>query len=114
MELLLDLFEDQHLDRQDILGIRRDLNRGTVLDVGRDLVRLDDRLEMIDQALPSERDEVDGTGIRPLPKHIEAVQDFAQPADIKALQRFLGMINFYNFSRMFEDIIIFFYLIRYN
>ena len=38
---------------------------------------------------------VDGTGIRPLPKHIEAVQDFAQPADIKALQRFLGMVNFY-------------------
>jgi hypothetical protein len=38
---------------------------------------------------------VDGTGIRPLPKHIEAVQDFAQPTDIKALQRFLGMVNFY-------------------
>ena len=30
---------------------------------------------------------VDGTGIRPLPKHIEAVQDFAQPADIKAARK---------------------------
>ena len=36
------------------------LNRGIVLGVGRDLVRLEDRLWMIDQALPPECDEVDG------------------------------------------------------
>ena len=38
---------------------------------------------------------VDETGIRPLPKHVTAVQGVLPPTDIKQLQRFLGMINFY-------------------
>ena len=38
---------------------------------------------------------VDGNGIRPLPKQVPAVQGVHPPTDIKQLQRFLGMINFY-------------------
>jgi cleavage and polyadenylation specificity factor subunit 1 len=38
---------------------------------------------------------VDEAGITPLPKHVAAVQDCPPPADIKQLQRFLGLINFY-------------------
>jgi len=38
---------------------------------------------------------VDENGIRPLPKHVTAVQGVQPPTDIKQLQRFLGMINFY-------------------
>jgi hypothetical protein len=38
---------------------------------------------------------VDEAGITPLPKHVAAVQDCPPPTDIKQLQRFLGLINFY-------------------
>jgi len=38
---------------------------------------------------------VDENGIRPLPKHVTAVQGVQPPTDVKQLQRFLGMINFY-------------------
>ncbi|MFN9981037.1 MAG: hypothetical protein ACK53Y_14010, partial [bacterium] len=38
---------------------------------------------------------VDEAGITPLPKHVATVQDCPPPADIKQLQRFLGLINFY-------------------
>jgi hypothetical protein len=38
---------------------------------------------------------VDEAGITPLPRHITAVQDCPPPTDIKQLQRFLGLINFY-------------------
>jgi hypothetical protein len=38
---------------------------------------------------------VDEAGITPLPRHVTAVQDCPPPADIKQLQRFLGLINFY-------------------
>jgi hypothetical protein len=38
---------------------------------------------------------VDEAGITPLPKHVAAVQDCPEPTDIKQLQRFLGLINFY-------------------
>ncbi len=38
---------------------------------------------------------VDEAGVTPLPKHIAAVQDCPPPTDIKQLQRFLGLINFY-------------------
>ena len=34
-------------------------------------------------------------GILPLPAHVQAVAAFPQPADIKDLQRFLGMVNFF-------------------
>ena len=34
-------------------------------------------------------------GIRPLPDKVEAVRNFEHPRSVKALQRFLGMINFY-------------------
>ena len=39
--------------------------------------------------------EVSADGIRPLPSRVQAIQDFPPPQDIKQLQRFLGMINFY-------------------
>jgi hypothetical protein len=38
---------------------------------------------------------VDEAGITPLPRHVAAIQDCPPPADIKQLQRFLGLINFY-------------------
>ena len=38
---------------------------------------------------------VDEAGITPLPRHVAAVQDCPPPTDIKQLQRFLGLINFY-------------------
>ena len=39
--------------------------------------------------------KVDATGISPLPKHVQALLDFPPPCDLKQLQRYLGMINFY-------------------
>ena len=39
--------------------------------------------------------QVSATGVQPLVKHVEAITSFVQPADIKQLQRFLGMINFF-------------------
>jgi len=38
---------------------------------------------------------VDQAGMRPLPCHVEAIHNFPPPTDIKALQRFLGLVNFY-------------------
>jgi hypothetical protein len=38
---------------------------------------------------------VSADGIQPLPQHLTAIQDFPPPTDVKQLQRFLGMINFY-------------------
>jgi hypothetical protein len=38
---------------------------------------------------------VDQHGIRPLQRHVTAIQDFPPPRDIKQLQQFLGMVNFY-------------------
>ena len=38
---------------------------------------------------------VDAAGIQPLPQHLTAIQDFPPPNDVKQLQRFLGMVNFY-------------------
>ncbi len=38
---------------------------------------------------------VDEAGTTPLPRHVAAVQDCPPPTDIKQLQRFLGLINFY-------------------
>jgi Reverse transcriptase (RNA-dependent DNA polymerase)/RNase H-like domain found in reverse transcriptase/Integrase core domain/Integrase zinc binding domain len=38
---------------------------------------------------------VTAAGIQPLPQHIATIQDFPPPTDVKQLQRFLGMINFY-------------------
>jgi hypothetical protein len=34
-------------------------------------------------------------GCPPLPKHVEALQRMPVPTDVKGLQRFLGLINFY-------------------
>jgi hypothetical protein len=38
---------------------------------------------------------VDSTGISPLKRHVQALMDFPPPSDLKQLQRYLGMINFY-------------------
>jgi len=38
---------------------------------------------------------VTATGVAPLPGHVAAIRDFPQPGDVKGLQRFLGMCNFY-------------------
>jgi transposase InsO family protein len=39
---------------------------------------------------------VSAAGISPLPKHVEALQRLPVPTDVKGLQRFLGLINFYS------------------
>lgn len=39
---------------------------------------------------------VSSSGITPLPDKVQAVTDFPQPEDKNALQRFLGMLNFYH------------------
>ena len=38
---------------------------------------------------------VDSSGIKPLKRHVQALMDFPPPSDIKQLQRYLGLINFY-------------------
>ena len=38
---------------------------------------------------------VDSTGVWPLSRHVQAINNFPPPTDIKALQRFLGLVNFY-------------------
>ena len=38
---------------------------------------------------------VSATGVQPLPSHVAAVQDFPRPENVKELQAFLGMVNFY-------------------
>ena len=38
---------------------------------------------------------INSKGLRPIPKKMEAIQDFPQPKTMKQLRRFLGMINFY-------------------
>ena len=35
------------------------------------------------------------SGLHPLPKHTSAIRDFPPPSDKPGLQRFLGMLNFY-------------------
>jgi hypothetical protein len=49
------------------------------------------------------RSEVDFLGhcisaqrVEPLSSHLSAIQDFSKPADIKALQSLLGLVNFYH------------------
>jgi transposase InsO family protein len=37
----------------------------------------------------------DASGISPMEKHVKALTDFPPPSDLKQLQRFLGLINFY-------------------
>ena len=39
--------------------------------------------------------QVSSAGIIPLARHVTAVKEFPPPSDLKGLQRFLGMINFY-------------------
>ena len=38
---------------------------------------------------------VSAQGVRPLPAKVEAVRRFERPRSVKALQRFLGLVNFY-------------------
>jgi hypothetical protein len=38
---------------------------------------------------------VSAEGVVPLPRHVSAIQDFPPPQDVKQLQQFLGLVNFY-------------------
>jgi hypothetical protein len=38
---------------------------------------------------------VDQHVVRPLQRHVQAISDFPPPQDVKQLQQFLGMVNFY-------------------
>ena len=38
----------------------------------------------------------DTTGLRPLPDKVDAVSCFPQPVTVKALQEYLGMLNYYH------------------
>ena len=39
---------------------------------------------------------VNKDGIRPLPAKVNAIQNYPKPVDVKALERFIGMVNFYH------------------
>ncbi len=39
---------------------------------------------------------VDQHGVRPLQRHVQTISDFPPPQDVKQLQQFLGMVNFYS------------------
>ena len=39
---------------------------------------------------------LDTQGMQPLPSHVQAIKVFPAPTDVKALQRFLGLVNFYH------------------
>ena len=39
---------------------------------------------------------VDATGIKPLSKKVKAIKNFPKPCNVKGLERFLGMVNFYH------------------
>ena len=39
---------------------------------------------------------VNKDGILPLPAKVKAIQDYPKPFDVKGLERFIGMINFYH------------------
>ena len=39
---------------------------------------------------------VSESGIKPLPRLVTAIQEFPQTTDIKQLQQFLGLVNFYH------------------
>ncbi len=45
---------------------------------------------------------VDQHDVRPLQRHVQAISDFPPPQDVKQLQQFLGMVNFY--KRFFPGI----------
>ncbi len=38
---------------------------------------------------------VDQHGVRPLQRHVQTISDFPPPQDVKQLQQFLGIVNFY-------------------
>jgi hypothetical protein len=38
---------------------------------------------------------VSDSGIVPLPRHVSAIKDFPPPTDVRQLQQFLGLVNFY-------------------
>ena len=38
---------------------------------------------------------LDAQGMQPMPSHVQAITAFPAPTDVKALQRFLGLVNFY-------------------
>ncbi len=38
---------------------------------------------------------ISSSGMEPLCKHVEAIQQYPRPADMRALQSFLGLVNFY-------------------
>ena len=39
--------------------------------------------------------QITSAGVVPLSRHVDAIQHFPQPKDIKQLQRYLGIVNFY-------------------
>ena len=40
-------------------------------------------------------DRVSAASVEPLADHVTAIQDFPRPRNVKELQAFLGMVNFY-------------------
>jgi hypothetical protein len=38
---------------------------------------------------------ISADGVVPLLKHVEAIQKYPRPTDMKSLQSFLGLVNFY-------------------
>lgn len=40
--------------------------------------------------------KIDQTGIQPVPEKVKAIQEMPQPTDVKQLQAYLGMVNYYS------------------
>ena len=40
--------------------------------------------------------QISSTGLSPLPARVQAIVDFPAPRDVRAMQRFIGMVNYYN------------------
>ena len=41
---------------------------------------------------------IDSNGIKPLPKHVDAINNFKTPTSREALMKYLGLLNFYRMS----------------
>ena len=38
---------------------------------------------------------IDSSGIKPLPKHVDAINNFKTPTSRETLMKYLGLLNFY-------------------
>jgi cleavage and polyadenylation specificity factor subunit 1 len=54
-----------------------------------------DKCEFMKSELDFLGHHITADGVAPMPSHVEAIEQFPPPSEVKQLQRFLGMVNFY-------------------